>query len=69
MRVTTDLVNHLAKDEVVKACIILDDEATTTLEFPARIKHISPQHNRLSLGLEFMPTVRQEEVLGSYVRL
>jgi hypothetical protein len=68
MRVTTDLIDQLTKDEVVRASIVLDDQACTKLELPARIKRISSERNRLTLGMEFMPTVRQEEVLGSYLR-
>jgi PilZ domain len=68
MRVTTDLIKHIAKDEVVKASIILDDEAGTKLEFPARIARVTPEHHRLTLGMEFMVTTRQEDVLGNYVK-
>jgi hypothetical protein len=68
MRVTTDLIKHIAKDELVKASVILDDEAGTKLEFPARIARISQEPHRLTLGMEFMVTTRQEDVLGTYVR-
>ena len=68
MRVTTDLIKHIAKDEVVKASVILDDEAGTKLEFPARIARVIPEQHRLTLGIEFMATSRQEDVLGAYVK-
>jgi hypothetical protein len=68
MRVTTDLIRHISKDEVVKASVILDDEAGTKLEFPARIARVSPEQHRLTLGMEFMVTARQEDVLGAYVK-
>jgi PilZ domain len=67
MRVTTDLVKHIVKDEMIKASIVLDDEPHTRLEMPARIRRVTPEQNRLSLGVEFLPTARQEDVLGSYV--
>jgi PilZ domain len=67
MRVTTDLVKHIVKDEMIKASIVLDDEPHTRLEMPARIRRVTPEQNRLTLGVEFLPTARQEDVLGSYV--
>jgi hypothetical protein len=67
MRVSTDLIKHISKDEQIKTSIILDDETGTKLEMPARIARVSEEQNRLTLGVEFMPTSRQEELLGSYI--
>jgi hypothetical protein len=67
MRLSTDLVKHICKDEQIKASIILDDETGTTLEMPARIRRVSPEQHRLTLGVELLPTARQEDVLDSYV--
>jgi hypothetical protein len=67
MRVSTDLIKQISKDEQIKASIILDDETGTKLEMPARIARVSEEQNRLTLGLEFMPTSRQEELLGDYI--
>jgi hypothetical protein len=67
MRVSTDLINQISKDEPIQASIILDDEAGTKLEMPARVARVSQEPHRLTLGVEFMPTSRQEEILASYI--
>ena len=67
MRVSTDLIKQIAKDEQIKASIILDDDTGTKLEMPARIARVTQEPHRLTLGVEFMPTSRQEEILASYI--
>jgi hypothetical protein len=67
MRISTDLVKQISKDEPIQASIILDDQTGTKLEMPARIARVSQEPHRLTLGVELMPTSRQEEILASYI--
>lgn len=68
--VATEPLKHVAQNTAVHASILLDDQVRTRLDSPCKVRRISPDKNRLVLGMEFVTlSPRQQQSLGSYLLL
>lgn len=69
MRLSTEPIRDLHPADVIQVSVVLDDQARSKLDLPARIRRISPAKDHLTLAVEFLSLNPQHrDALDAYMQ-